>query len=239
MEINASEGWGSWDGRRTTAQQAGHPGSSLGLSFLLHQAKVTAGKRLHVLRELKPPDSVQSCLPHFRGWASVSLSPHLCTAKPGRSRTANRRRKPGASKGEEHGEPGSGPDLPRTSSLLLGLRLAGCMKDGFLGSHTQQTFRQAPQQEEPKAPSSGCSQPPRRLDREQHVDAKRGARAGLSELSARSSASILHVNLQPGGRGRGVFGRISEKFLLARLEAIPETRDLIALSWLEKVHLLV
>ena len=46
------------DGRRTTAQQAGHPSSSLGLSFFLHQAKVTAGKRLHVLRELKPPDSI-------------------------------------------------------------------------------------------------------------------------------------------------------------------------------------
>ena len=169
----------------------------------------------------------------------MSFRPHLHTAEPGRSRTANRRWKPGASEGEEHGEPGRCPDRPRTRGLLLALRVAGCMKDGFLGSHIQQTFRQAPQLEEPKALSSGCSQPPRRLDREQHVHAKRGAHAGLGELSARSPASILHVNLQPGGRGRGVFGRISEKFLLARLEAIPETRDLIALSWLEKVHLLV
>ena len=185
MEIYASEGWGSWDAGSATAQQVGHPGSSLGLSFLLCQAKVTAGKRLHVLRELKLPDSVQSCLPHLRGWASVSLGPHLCTAELGSSRIADRP-KPGASEGEEHGEAGSFPDLPWTSGLLLGLQVAGCLKDDFLGSHIQQTLRQAPQREEPEALSSGCSQPPRRLDRGQHVDANRGTHAGLGELSARS-----------------------------------------------------
>lgn len=78
VEIYASEGWGSWGAGRATAQQVGHPGSSLGLSFLLCQAKVTAGKRLHMLRELKLPDSVQSCLPHLRGWASVSPSVLIC-----------------------------------------------------------------------------------------------------------------------------------------------------------------
>lgn len=69
---------------------------------------------------------------------------------------------------------------------LLGLQVAGCLKDGFLGSHIQQTLRQAPQWEEPEALSLGCSQPPWRLDRGQHVDASSGARAGLGELSARS-----------------------------------------------------
>lgn len=89
---------GSWDTGRATAQQVGASRLFSGPQLPSLSSKGHCWEEVTHVKRAEAPDSVQSCLPHLRGWASVSLGPHLCPAELGSSRTTDRP-KPGANRG--------------------------------------------------------------------------------------------------------------------------------------------